>query len=285
MKTILTAIVLLVLATAVPLHAQIPNPGFENWTGINPDGWVVFSNIPTVDTTVMKTTAGHTGSALLGKVGIFSYFGYVTLFPPIIYSEFPVSQRYSTFTGWYTFNPVGGDSISIWAEMLKSNTPIGFAYATLSPRNSFGQFQTNFQYIASGTPDSCLIEMLITGSAASHDSIHIGSTMVIDDLAFSGVDGVEAAGSSLPSTYALRQNYPNPFNPSTVISYDLPAASHVLLRVYNMLGEEVATLINAGENPGRHVVRFDASGLPSGAYFYRLSTGTFTETKRLMLLR
>jgi hypothetical protein len=89
----------------------------------------------------------------------------------------------------------------------------------------------------------------------------------------------------IPQKFALYQNYPNPFNPSTTISYDLPERSRVKLSIYNLLGQEVATLVNAEQEPGRYDVKFDASGLPSGIYFYRLEAGRFIEQKKMILIK
>ena len=90
---------------------------------------------------------------------------------------------------------------------------------------------------------------------------------------------------TLVSTFALMQNYPNPFNPATVISYQLPVTSSVRLVVYDLLGREVAALVNEIQQPGQHSVQFDASRLTSGVYFYSITTGNFTATKKLMLLK
>jgi CubicO group peptidase (beta-lactamase class C family) len=98
-------------------------------------------------------------------------------------------------------------------------------------------------------------------------------------------EGIDRDGQELPSAFALDQNYPNPFNPTTVISYRLPVAGNVKLSVYDMLGCEVAVLVNETKMPGSHEVKFDAIGLSSGVYFYRLRAGDFTETKRFVLLR
>jgi len=91
--------------------------------------------------------------------------------------------------------------------------------------------------------------------------------------------------SDIPSTFKLYQNYPNPFNPTTTISYDLPERSKVKLTVYNILGQEVATLVDGEQEPGRYDVKFDASGLPSGIYFYRLQAGNFIEQKKMILIK
>ena len=89
----------------------------------------------------------------------------------------------------------------------------------------------------------------------------------------------------LPKAYALAQNYPNPFNPTTTIRYELPKASPATLAIYNILGARVATIVDGLEAAGYHQVEFNASQLASGVYFYRLHAGSFTETKKLVLIR
>ena len=88
-----------------------------------------------------------------------------------------------------------------------------------------------------------------------------------------------------PTSYSLFQNYPNPFNPSTMISYNLPKRAHVMLTVYDVLGREVRVVVNIVEQPGGYEVNFNASDLPSGVYFYRLTAGSFVATKKLLLLK
>jgi poly(3-hydroxybutyrate) depolymerase len=91
--------------------------------------------------------------------------------------------------------------------------------------------------------------------------------------------------ASLPARSTLSQNYPNPFNPKTVISYQLPINSYLTLKIYDMLGREVATLFDGVRQAGNYVVTFDGSGLASGVYFYRMRAEKFVETKKLVLLR
>jgi len=88
-----------------------------------------------------------------------------------------------------------------------------------------------------------------------------------------------------PETFSLAQNSPNPFNPSTAIAFTLPAQAHVRLTVFNALGQEVATLVDEERSAGAHVARWDAINQPSGAYFYRIESGSFVETKRMMLVK
>ena len=89
----------------------------------------------------------------------------------------------------------------------------------------------------------------------------------------------------LPQAYALHQNYPNPFNPSTQISFDLPRAGLTKVIVFDILGREVTTLVNQPLSAGAHRVEFDASALASGIYFYRLQSGAFTSTRKMMVLK
>jgi hypothetical protein len=90
----------------------------------------------------------------------------------------------------------------------------------------------------------------------------------------------------LPSEYQLYQNYPNPFNPSTTISFDLPSESSVQLKVYDMMGRDVATLVNGRLHAGHHRVQFDASsGFASGAYVYYLKAGSFSDRKRMLFVK
>ncbi len=95
----------------------------------------------------------------------------------------------------------------------------------------------------------------------------------------------EDPGNALPESFELRQNYPNPFNPSTRIQYALPMTSHVRLDVYNVIGQRVRTLLNEEKEPGIHEILFDASGLSSGVYLYRLQTQDFTKIRQMLLVR
>jgi hypothetical protein len=97
--------------------------------------------------------------------------------------------------------------------------------------------------------------------------------------------GVEATKQLIPASYSLEQNYPNPFNPTTTVRYSLPHKSQVLLTVYNTLGQQVATLVQGQQEAGSYDVKFDGSALASGVYFYRLQTGTYVATKKLLLMK
>ncbi|MDD5363436.1 MAG: T9SS type A sorting domain-containing protein [Ignavibacteria bacterium] len=101
----------------------------------------------------------------------------------------------------------------------------------------------------------------------------------------SSPNGITNINAPIPVNYNLKQNFPNPFNPVTKISFDIPKSGLVTLKVYNILGTEIATLVNEVKNPGSYLVDFNASALSSGVYFYKMETGGFSAVKRMVLVK
>ena len=99
------------------------------------------------------------------------------------------------------------------------------------------------------------------------------------------IASIDPENGESPSEFTLFQNYPNPFNPTTVISYQLPGVSNVKLVVYDLLGREVSVLVNERKNAGSYEVQFDASGLASGVYVFRLTAGSFVQSRKMVLVR
>ena len=99
------------------------------------------------------------------------------------------------------------------------------------------------------------------------------------------VVGIEPASQQIPTEFALYQNYPNPFNANTNIEFRIPKNEFVTLKIFNLLGEEVTTLLSGRLLSGFHSCEFDASDLPSGVYFYRLQAGEFIQIRKALLLR
>lgn len=125
------------------------------------------------------------------------------------------------------------------------------------------------------------------------DGFVTGWGWVIDDLEIQGrIVGIGDEANKIPEKFSLSQNYPNPFNPTTTIRYAIPALTpsplkkeKVLLKVYDALGREVATLVDEVKSPGNYEVTFNANNLASGVYYYRLKAGKFTETRKMILVR
>ena len=96
---------------------------------------------------------------------------------------------------------------------------------------------------------------------------------------------ISLISNSVPENFSLSQNYPNPFNPSTKIKFAVPNSSFVKLAVYDMLGREVSSLVNGQLQPGTYEFEFDASGITSGTYFYRLSSESFSDIKKMIIIK
>ncbi len=123
------------------------------------------------------------------------------------------------------------------------------------------------------------LSSIIYGYAVSSDGNVI---KLIDSVLI--ITGSNNNSSKIPEKYALEQNYPNPFNPSTIINYQIPAGSFVKLIIYDVLGREIKTLVNEKQDAGNYHVEFDGSGVSSGVYFYKLTSGNdFTMTKKMIL--
>lgn len=111
----------------------------------------------------------------------------------------------------------------------------------------------------------------------------IDAKALLDSL--TGTTAIENEKNISPFNFNLSQNYPNPFNPSTAISYQLSAVSQTTLKVYDILGREITTLVNELQKPGSYIVNFNASNLPSGIYFYQLKADNYLSTKKMILLK
>ena len=102
---------------------------------------------------------------------------------------------------------------------------------------------------------------------------------------FESITGVNGIPRLVPDRFSLEQNYPNPFNPTTHFQFSLSSGQFVTLKIYDVLGKEIATLVDGERNAGTYSVNWDASGLPSGVYFYRMKAGDFVDTKKLVLTK
>jgi hypothetical protein len=109
-----------------------------------------------------------------------------------------------------------------------------------------------------------------------YDAIH--STVILPT-------GTEDGPAALPAAFALMQNYPNPFNPVTALTYAVQTQSRVTLTVFNVLGEEIAVLVDGVQSPGMKEVRWDGGDRAGGVYFYRLTAGSFSQTRAMLLIR
>ena len=118
-----------------------------------------------------------------------------------------------------------------------------------------------------------------------HFDIFISSTKMCFLYDPDGINAVEQPKNLLPKDFKLYQNYPNPFNPSTTVRYELPKTSHVIIKIYNSIGEEVTTLIDKTQPAGSYSVNFNAKNLSSGVYFYQIIADNWVSTNKMLLVK
>jgi hypothetical protein len=147
-----------------------------------------------------------------------------------------------------------------------------------------------WEVIAVAAPDDGIDTLAVTGPASSHCRVRVSSNFSgmgdVSDADFAIVPSARADPTKLlPTFFAMHPVYPNPFNSSTRVSYDVPVSTRVSLKVYNVLGEEVASLVDAVQAPGSHTVLFDGAGLPSGEFICRMQVDGYSFTQRMLLLK
>ncbi len=264
-------------------HAQIPNPGFENWFGGDPVNWLTSNSPPTI-VNVTQSNQSHSGSSAAQGV-IIDIGGFAI---PVLLSAgvdgvgFPINTRPAALRGWYKFTSVGGDMFTITSAFAKNGTAIGGgAFSTNVSTTTYREFVANTFWSTAETPDTAFIVVQVTPNG----TYHAGSTFWIDDVAYGPAADVREEGAGIPKNFSLHQNYPNPFNPTTKIRYELPNASRVTLKVYNLIGQEVAALVDGERVAGVYAAELNAASLSSGTYFYRLQAGEFSQVKKLTVLK
>lgn len=275
------SIIVTVLVTIVGFAQNpIPNPGFENWTGTEPDGWFT-NNAPGFAQPVKQSSTSHSGS-YSAQVEVVSFLG--SPYPGWMQAWFPVSQRHANLTFWFQFLQVGADGAYATVYMTSNGNLVGAgAGFTYEAQSSWTQTLIEIEYFSLDVPDTCYISIGVSGDSLGNDP-NLGTLARIDDLAFSGVVSVKE-GVQHPLGYSLEQNYPNPFNPITNIEFSIPQSSDVELVIYNPLGQTVATLVKEQLSAGSYSVDWNAKGFPSGIYFYRITAGDFTQTRKLLLAK
>jgi hypothetical protein len=177
-----------------------------------------------------------------------------------------------------------GDSIQVWIATDDSlpSSQLTLLRSILWPSGSvYGQFQRYAIDLSIAEGLDVFIGFRYHGDFATV----FGFFVHLDDVFIGGPTSVNQISTTVPATFTLYQNYPNPFNPSTNIQFALPRGAFTILKVYNMLGQEVVTLHSGDLGPGTYEVPWNARGLPSGSYVCRLQAGSFVETRKLMLTK
>lgn len=279
-------IIVSVLFININLPAQIPNPGFENWTDGSPDSWLT-NNYPGMMTTLTQSSDAHSGSSAV-KGEVVPLGG--QLIPPLLTSGsdgqgFSFAQRPQFFNCWFKFSSFGEDILKIEIFLKKGLEIIGYAGDLFISSDTYQKASLEFSYADETVPETCIIQVLIVDTTLNTLYIHQGSSFLLDDLSFEGTATAVKSQKNNPTQFDLKQNYPNPFNPNTTISYYLPVRSAVKITVHNLVGEKIAELVNGIIDAGNHDILFNAGKLPSGVYFYKIEAGSFVQTKKMLLLK
>jgi serine protease len=268
-----------------------------------------FKNSPDDDYIILKYTLRNTTSAAISTLYVGLYFDW---------DVGSVNQNIATYDasrhlGYVYDTDLNGSKTYVGATLLSTSSPQFRAIDNdnTTPNNPWGVYDgftkaEKWQSLSGGTTHAqegpSDVSMVIgTGplSIAANDSVVVGLA-VLAGLDLQSLQAtadaakekwnvilteVQRISSEIPLTFSLYQNYPNPFNPSTKIRYDLPTESQVTLVVYDLLGQEVARLVDARQSAGRYEVPFVPSNISSGVYFYRIQAGAYSEIKKMMILR
>jgi len=313
MKNLITIFVVLISITALT-NAQIPNYDFEIWESYSdpdnsnnvyqrPSQWLGL--LPTSPSTYSFSIEKNAESyppesgeySMIIKSDItngvdgvaLSYGSYPNdLEPDYFPPAFPIDYRPASLFLYYKYLPVDGDSMHVVGSFYKNRVLVGeLEYSSPQVVSEWTLLEAPISYSTSETPDSASIVLM-----TFYYTQHSGSELYIDNLSFdtpiTAID--ENTSGALPKSFALMQNYPNPFNPSTTINYSIPSnlnseAVNTKLIVYDVLGRKVTTLVNKAQKAGNYEVRFNARNLSSGVYIYRLESGNFRKSIKMILLK
>ena len=204
----------------------------------------------------------------------------------------------------YTYTPGAANTTPLPVELtsftaVTKGRGVELVWSTATEVNNYGfeieRMELNHQSIGSlnqwtkigfvegnGTTNAPKSYTFVDGSASGTVAYRL--KQIDRDGSFEYSNQVEVTIAA-PKEFALMQNHPNPFNPATAINYTLPVEGHVTLKIYNLIGKEVATLVNGVQDAGVKVAQFDASQLPSGIYFYTLRTNNFSAMKKMLLVK
>lgn len=237
-------------------------------------------------------TSGTTGNINLNCIA--STDAGVTFGAPFVIGSLPSRDEYWFDASHFTFGS-GGVDLIYYSDTLQAGAPTNSTdrmYYTSAPIGTPGTFSasTQFSEHAPGWSASGYIPFLVEyydsgGDAAAFWIGQDGANKRLYMDRLSAITGISSNGNEIPEKFNLSQNYPNPFNPVTNISFSLPKSGFVSLKVFDVMGREVASLVNKDVTAGSYTVDFDASRLSSGVYFYRLTSGEFSDTKKLMLIK
>jgi hypothetical protein len=237
----------------------------------------IASNVISIQTT--KTKSGNTGTFAIIMKNDVSVNGlhFILQYEPDLITPIKIT-------------PIGrAASLTSSTASLSGDNKINFLVYdnsfTLAAIDSGNIFEIEY-LVTDSLGDSMTTQLVFTEAMAADSGIMIiPFEFVNGEIGISPAVGVEETQANLPIIFELYQNFPNPFNPGTTIRFDLPKEANVSLKIYNILGQTVMTVIDEKRQAGRHAIQVDASSLSSGVYFYRLTADEYWATKKFVILK
>jgi len=297
------------ISISIKTNAQIPNNGFEIWENYpdpanpenvyqKPDQWVGLlpASPSTYSFSIEKNMdsypAGTGQYSMIIKSDIVNGVdgvatSYDTMSDDISWEclppAFPINYRPASLFLYYKYLPENGDSMRIACNFYKNGAVIGgLDYQSPQIISNWALLEIPISFNTSDIPDSSTIIL-----TTFYNTQHNGSSLYVDNLSFdTPVTSVnESICGDLPNSFALMQNYPNPFNSTTTIHYSIYGTSFVTIKLYNVSGKEVSTLLKEKKTPGYYKIELNTNNLPSGIYYYQMLSDSFKDTKKLILIK
>lgn len=243
------------------------------------------------------TASGDYFVAFIPSANSTSYAGRVYIQTGATSNQFRMGLRYNSADASVTYSAtdlnVGTTYLIVLKYQVIAGTPNDVVSLFINPSLTGNEPVANLTATCVGTTSTTgdnadVAKIGIrqgTGGTpnASIDGIRISNNW---GLAVTGTaTSVEQNNSTIPTTFDLYQNYPNPFNPSTVIKYQIPQNTFVNINIYDVLGNQIKTLVREEKAAGNYELKFDASNMPSGVYFYSIQAGAFSQTKKMILMK
>lgn len=258
-----------------------------NYLWVSGDGGVILRS--TDGGTTWEQQVSTTSQNLRSIFFLDQFHGYTAgLYSTIL--EYAVVHALPVQLARFTATVIGPNRVRLdWTTISEQNNYGFYVQRSQAPDASFERIPGSF-LPGAGTTNTPRDYTFIDGSVAAgrwyyrleqHDldgTVHYSEPISVDIL-------TTVSTKTMPNAFSLKQNYPNPFNPSTTITFDLPSPSPVSLKVFDLSGREVATLVHEDLGAGSHVRVFHAEGLSSGTYIYHLTAGTFSASRRLVLMK
>jgi hypothetical protein len=173
----------------------------------------------------------------------------------------------------------GNNGVSPQPNVMRKIVPASSGEPYSSSINETKNIEKTIQLNGEWIPEKIKVVVFIQSSGTKE--IFQSETIEYNSLSVTSIKNE----NKLPKSFSLAQNFPNPFNPSTVIEYSIPKEEFVSIKVYNILGKEITTLVNEKKSAGNYEIRFDAGSLPNGVYLYKLIAGNFVETRKMILIK